>query len=70
MRQAKKILVSQFMHFNMVDNKHVVDQLHEIQHVIDQLKQKNIRMDESFVVLAIIDKLPTSWKDFKKSLKT
>ena len=29
----------------------------------------NINMDETIIVSSIIDKLPTSWKDFKHSLK-
>lgn len=66
---SKKFLVSQFMSYKMVDNKSVIDQLHDIQHILNQFKIKNMNMDESIVVSSVIDKLPPSWKDYKKSLK-
>lgn len=66
---SKKFLVSNFMRFNMVDNKPIMEQLHEIQHILSQFQQKDMNMDESIVVSSIIEKLPPSWKDFKKSLK-
>ena len=66
---SKKFLVSQFMSYKMVDNKSVIDQLHEMQHILNQFKIKNMNMDESIVVSSVIDKLPPSWKDYKKTLK-
>ena len=66
---SKKFLVSQFMNYRMVDNKSVIDQLHEIQHILNQFKIQNMNMDESIVVSSVIDKLPPLWKDYKKELK-
>lgn len=66
---SKKFLVSNFMRFNMVDNKPIMEQLHEIQHILSQFQQKDMNVDESIVVSSIIEILPPSWKDFKKSLK-
>ena len=60
---SKKFLVSQFMNYRMVDNKFVIDQLHEIQHILNQFKVKNMNMDEPIVVSSMIDKLPPSQKD-------
>lgn len=53
----------------MVDNKPIMEQLHEIQHILSQFQQKDMNVDESIVVSSIIEILPPSWKDFKKSLK-
>ena len=56
----KTFLVSQFMNYRMVDNKPVIDQLHEIQYILNQFKIQNMNMDESIVVSSVIDKLPPS----------
>ena len=66
---SKKFLVSHFMKYSMVNNKPVMDQFHEIQHILSQFKQQKMNMDDSIVVSSIIEKLPPSWKEFKKSLK-
>ena len=54
----------------MVDNKLIIDQFHEIQRILNHCKLKKLNMDEDVIVSAIIEKLPPSWKDYKKSLKT
>ena len=41
-----------------------MEQFHEIQRILGSFKQHNIVIDET-----IIDKLPTSWKDVRNSLK-
>ena len=66
---SKKFLVSHFMKYSMVDNKPIMDQFHEVQHIFSQFKQQKMNMDDSIVVSSIIEKLPPSWKEFKKSLK-
>ena len=53
----------------MIDNKPVIDQLHEIQHILNQFTVKHMNMDEPIFVYFVIDKLPQSWKDYKKELK-
>ncbi|KAH9720235.1 hypothetical protein KPL70_006028 [Citrus sinensis] len=66
---SKKFLASKFFNYRMVDNRLVVEQYNEILHILDQFNQHNMKMDESIIVSSIIDKLPPSWKDYKKSLK-
>ncbi|GMP64195.1 hypothetical protein CsSME_00025581 [Camellia sinensis var. sinensis] len=66
---SKKFLVSNIMRFTIIDTKPIMEQFHEIQHILSQFRQKNMNMDESIVVLSIIEKQPSSWKDFKKTSK-
>jgi hypothetical protein len=66
---SKKFLVSQFNNYNMVDSRPVMEQLYELERILNNYKQHNMHMDETIIVSSIIDKLPPSWKDFKKSLK-
>ena len=53
----------------LVDNRLKVEQYNEILHILDQFNQHNMKMDEYIIVSSIIDKLPPSWKDYRKSLK-
>ncbi|XP_004510276.1 uncharacterized protein [Cicer arietinum] len=66
---SKKFLVSQFNNYKMVDNKSVMEQMHEIESILNNYKQHQMHMDETIIICCIIDKLSPSWKDFKKSMK-
>ncbi|XP_077215670.1 uncharacterized protein LOC143850297 [Tasmannia lanceolata] len=66
---AKKFVVSHFLNYKMTDDKLVVDQVHEIQHIISQVHQQEVNLDDTVIIPSIIDKLPPSWKDFRKDLK-
>lgn len=48
----------------MIDTKPIMEQFHEIQHILSQFRQKNMNMDESIVVLSTIEKLSSFRKDF------
>ncbi|XP_073222528.1 uncharacterized protein [Cicer arietinum] len=66
---SNKFLVSQFNNYKMVDNKSVMEQMNEIERILNNYKQHQMHMDETIIVSCIIDKLPPSWKDFKKYMK-
>jgi hypothetical protein len=53
----------------MVDSISVMEQLYELERILNNYKQHSIHLDETIIVSSIIDKLPPSWKDFKKSMK-
>ncbi|CAM8934668.1 unnamed protein product [Rhodiola kirilowii] len=53
----------------MVDSRPVMEQFHEIQRILGQYAQRNLKMDETISVSSIIDKLPPAWKDFRRTLK-
>ena len=52
----------------MVDNKPILEQVHEFQIIVNKLRVLKIVLLETFQVGAIIAKLPLSWKDFAKKL--
>ncbi|CAM8990125.1 unnamed protein product [Rhodiola kirilowii] len=64
-----KFLVSNFNNYKMVDSRPVMEQFHEIQRILGQYVQRNLKMDEAISVSSIIDKLPPTWKDFRRTLK-
>lgn len=59
---SKKFLVSQFNSYKMVDGRSVMEQFHEAQCVLSHFKQHGTNMDESIIVLSIINKLPLPGK--------
>ncbi|GJX57625.1 hypothetical protein Tco_0287522 [Tanacetum coccineum] len=66
---SKKFLVSNFNNYKMVDSRPVMEQFNELLWILGQYIQHGLKMDESFTVSSVIDKLPPSWKDFKHTLK-
>ncbi|GJX94368.1 zinc finger, CCHC-type containing protein [Tanacetum coccineum] len=66
---SKKFLVSNFTNYKMTDSRPVLEQYNELLGIIERFTQHKINMDESIQVSCIIDKLPSSWKDFKHTLK-
>ncbi|GKC57781.1 zinc finger, CCHC-type containing protein [Tanacetum coccineum] len=66
---SKKFLVSNFTNYKMTDSRPVLEQYNELLGILGRFTQHNMNMDESIQVSCIIDKLPPSWKDFKRTLK-
>jgi len=57
---SKNFLVSQFNDYKMVEERSVLNQLHEIQRILNHFKQHKMHMDESIILSSIVDKLPPS----------
>ncbi|XP_042967878.1 uncharacterized protein LOC122300936 [Carya illinoinensis] len=66
---SKTFLTTKFFNYNMINSRSVVEQFNVMMHILDQFSQHNMKMDESISVSSIIDKLPQSWKKYKRSLK-
>ncbi|KAJ0045641.1 hypothetical protein Pint_04461 [Pistacia integerrima] len=54
---SKKFLVSRFNSYE------------EIERILNHFKMHKMLMDETIIVSSIINKLPPSWRDFRRSLK-
>ncbi|XP_012849907.1 PREDICTED: uncharacterized protein LOC105969680 [Erythranthe guttata] len=53
----------------MVDTKTLMSQVQELQLIMHDIHAEGMRLSESFQVVAMIEKLPPLWKDFKNYLK-
>ncbi|KZV42753.1 hypothetical protein F511_07450 [Dorcoceras hygrometricum] len=53
----------------MLDSKPVISQVQELQLILNDIHAEGMTLSESFQVAAIIEKLPSAWKDFKNYLK-
>uniref|UniRef100_A0A2N9HPB4 Retrovirus-related Pol polyprotein from transposon TNT 1-94-like beta-barrel domain-containing protein n=1 Tax=Fagus sylvatica TaxID=28930 RepID=A0A2N9HPB4_FAGSY len=65
---ADKFLIMKYFEFAMVDNISVMDQVHELQVMVNKLKDLKVVVAENLQVGAIIAKLPPSWNDYRKKL--
>ncbi|KAK3030705.1 hypothetical protein RJ639_034881 [Escallonia herrerae] len=66
---SKKFIVGKFLDFKMVDSKAVISQVQEFQLILHDIHAAGMVLGESFQVVALIEKLPPTWKDFKNYLK-
>ena len=57
---SKKFLVSNFNSYKTLDNRPVMDQFRELQHMYNNMKAHDITMDEIYIVSRIIEKLPNT----------
>jgi hypothetical protein len=62
-------IIEQYNDYQMVDEKSVVTQPHEIQCMLKELRLLKIVIPDEFVAGGIIAKLPPSWRDFATALK-
>ncbi|KAH7846386.1 hypothetical protein Vadar_013413 [Vaccinium darrowii] len=53
----------------MVDEKSVIDQVHEFQNILYDLKRKGVELSDTFLVASLIKKLPPKWTEFGRDLK-
>ncbi|XP_042437156.1 uncharacterized protein LOC122023132 [Zingiber officinale] len=65
----KKFIVGWFLDFKMMDSKSVTSQVQDMQLIMHDLDAEGMKLNESFKLVAVIEKLPLSWKDFKNYLK-
>ncbi|KAK2455989.1 putative mitochondrial protein [Trifolium repens] len=66
---VKKYAVSRYLKYQMVDERSVEAQSHEIQKIAHEIITEGMPLDEQFQIAVIIDKLPLAWKDFKNILR-
>lgn len=51
----KKFLASKFFHYKMVDGRHIIEQFHDVLHIISQFRQHNMnRMSLMLFLLLLI----------------
>ncbi|CAM8994128.1 unnamed protein product [Rhodiola kirilowii] len=53
----------------MVDSKTMTSQVQDLQLIMHEMNSEGMKVNEPFQVAAVIEKLPSGWKDFKNYLK-
>ncbi|XP_022040365.1 uncharacterized protein LOC110942910 [Helianthus annuus] len=65
---TNKYLISKYLDFQMVDEKLILEQVHELQVLVNKLTALSIPLPEIFQVGVFIAKRPPNWKDFSKRM--
>ncbi|CAH9088579.1 unnamed protein product, partial [Cuscuta europaea] len=65
----QKFVIGNYYKWEMKDDKDIKAQIHEYQTLLEDLKGVQIELPEPFVAGILIEKLPESWKDYKRDLK-
>ncbi|TYK20834.1 Zinc knuckle family protein, putative isoform 2 [Cucumis melo var. makuwa] len=65
---TKRSQVKKYLEFKMVEEKSILEQVEELNHIADSIGSAGTIIDEDFHVSAIISKLPLSWKNVWMSL--
>lgn len=66
---SKKYAVSRYLRYQMVDDRPIISQVHELQKIAHEITVEGMMICEPFQVSVVIDKLPPSWKDYKNTLR-
>ena len=53
-------MVGKWLQFQMVDNKHVMDQVHEYENLVDDVLCEGMKMCEMLQVNMLLEKFPPS----------
>jgi iron uptake system EfeUOB component EfeO/EfeM len=61
--------MEQFHDYRMVDDRSVVEQVHEVQTPVKELEMFGCALPDKFVIGCKISKLPQTWTAFASSLK-
>ena len=64
-----KFIIQKYFDYKILNNISVLDQVHELQLLVNKLRDLSINIPESFQVGAIIVKLSPSWNNFRKKLR-
>ncbi|KAH0709267.1 hypothetical protein KY284_010694 [Solanum tuberosum] len=65
----KKYVVVQWIKFQMVDNKPIMEQVHEYENLTADIFNVDMKMCEIFQANILLEKFPPSWSDYRNQLK-
>ena len=65
----QKYAIGNFSNFQMNEEKDVSSQIHDFHILVNDLKNEEITLPETFIAGFLIERLPESWKDYKNNLK-
>ncbi|GAU34576.1 hypothetical protein TSUD_29220 [Trifolium subterraneum] len=65
----QKFVVGNYLRWQMVEDKEIKAQINEYHKFLEELKAEKIDLPDVFVAGALVEKLPSSWNDYKQQLK-
>ena len=65
----KKYVVSEWLRFQITDDKPVMEQVHVYKNLCAEVLNENMKMCEVLQANVLIEKFPPSWSDYRNQLK-
>ncbi|XP_070010524.1 uncharacterized protein [Nicotiana sylvestris] len=65
----KKYVVGKWIKFQMVDNKPIMEQVHEYENLTADVLNEGMEMCEILQANVLVEKFPPSWSDYRNQLK-
>lgn len=65
----KKYVVGKWLHFRMVDDKPIMEQVHEYENLTADVLNEGMKMCEILQANVLLEKFPPSWSDYRNHLK-
>ena len=65
----KKYIVGKLLHFQMTDDKPVVEQIYEYENLVANVLPEGMKMCEILQANVLLEKFPPSWCDYQNHLK-
>jgi len=53
----------------MIEGKYIKIQINEYHKLLEDIKAQNIILPDEFILELLIEKIPSSWTDYKQQLK-
>jgi hypothetical protein len=66
---TKKYACNRWLHFRMIDNKPVLDQVHEYENLCADVIAEGMKICEVFQANCLLEKLPPSWQNYVHTMK-
>ncbi|XP_074302791.1 uncharacterized protein LOC141634910 [Silene latifolia] len=65
----KKYVVGQWLGFQMVDDKPIMEQVHVYENLCADVTNEGMKLDEIFLANVLLEKFPPSWNEYRNHLK-
>ena len=62
-------VIGNYYSWEMIEDKDIKIQINEYHKLLEDIKAENILLPDEFVSELLIEKLPSSWTDYKQQLK-
>ena len=66
---SKEFVVSRYLNYKMTDDKFVEEQSQELHNIAHEIFVEGMQLPKQVQIVVVIDKLPSTWKDFKNNLR-
>ena len=65
----QRIVIENYYRWEMIEDKDIKIQINEYHNLLEDIKVENILLPDEFVLELLIEKLSSSWTDYKQQLK-